>query len=166
MSLRMFICAYAHDNVFYACFPIQIYRYICIHLTSDLLLILWFPFMFLIIACTCMSEPHHLIMCTCDCLSTPTGFILRTRVSTTLDLHVQILEYGPWWPCYTWSECAVKVWASCCLSGPLFFQLPWLARETLILLLVSIFSVFLYCISRFCASWWSYILEILYYALW
>jgi len=31
-----------------------------------------------IIVYTCMSEPHHLIMYTCDCLSTPTGFILRT----------------------------------------------------------------------------------------
>jgi len=35
--------------------------------------------MLLVIACTCMPESHHLTMYTCDCLSTPTGFILRTR---------------------------------------------------------------------------------------
>jgi len=38
-----------------------------------------FIFMLLVIACTCMPEPHHLIMYTCDCWSTPTGFILHTR---------------------------------------------------------------------------------------
>jgi len=69
----MFICTYAPDTVFYACFPIQIYRYT------------WFTavplifFMLLVIACTCMPEPHHLIMHTYDCLSTPTGFIICTR---------------------------------------------------------------------------------------
>ena len=25
---------------------------------------------------------------------------------TTLDRHVQILKSRPWWPCYSWSECA------------------------------------------------------------
>jgi len=66
-------------------------------------------FMLLVIACTCMPEPHHLIMYTCDCLiCTPLGFIICTRGLhlITLYSHVQILESGPWWPCYSWSECA------------------------------------------------------------
>ena len=33
----------------------------------------------MVIACTWMPKPYHLIMYTCDYLSTPTGFILRTR---------------------------------------------------------------------------------------
>ena len=36
-------------------------------------------FMLLVITCTCMPEPHHLIMHTCDYLSTPLGFIICTR---------------------------------------------------------------------------------------
>jgi len=63
-------------------------------------------FMLPVIVCTCMPKPHHLIMYTCYCLSTPTGFIICTRRGflTTLDPHVQILEFGPWWPYCTWSE--------------------------------------------------------------
>ena len=36
-------------------------------------------FMLLVIAYTCIPEPHHLIMHMCDCLSTPTSFIISTR---------------------------------------------------------------------------------------
>ena len=83
MSVRMFMYAHAHDIVFNACFSIQIYRYTCIYLILDLLLLL-------VIACTCMPEPHHLIMYTCDCLSTPTDFIICTRGLhlITLDSHI------------------------------------------------------------------------------
>jgi len=78
MAHCMFMCAYVLDMVLDTCF---LYLDLSIHvsLISDLLLILWFPFMLLVNACTCMPETHHLIMYTCDCLYTPIGFILRTR---------------------------------------------------------------------------------------
>ena len=112
MSLRMFICAYALDTVFYACFSIHIYRYTCTYLISNLLPILLFLFMLLVITCTCMPEPHHLIMYTCDRLSTPTGFILRTRwvifwQSWTLMSKSRSLNRG--------GLCATETWISGCL---------------------------------------------------
>ena len=41
-------------------------------------------------------------------LCTPPSFSICTRGLhlTTLDSHVQILEFGPWWSFCTWSECA------------------------------------------------------------
>jgi len=50
-------------------------------------------FMLHVIACICMSDPHHLIMHTCDFLTCiPLGFIIYTRGLhlTTLNFHVQI----------------------------------------------------------------------------
>ena len=141
--LYMFMCTYALNTIFYACFSIQIYRYTCINLILDVLSFLWFSFMLLVIACTCMPEPHHIIWsCTCvtawACnwlsLTYSLGYFL-----TTLNLHVQIQEPGLWWPCCNWSECVAKTWISGCLSGPSFFLAPWSAREILILLLVSTF---------------------------
>jgi len=41
---------------------------------------------------------------------------------TTLDLHVQIQELGLWWSFCSWSECAVKVRISDCLSGAPFLS--------------------------------------------
>ena len=55
---------------------------------------------------------------------------------TILDLHVQILKFGPWWSCCSWSECAAdpsvtitaqqKLGHLCSSSFQLF---SWLALE-------------------------------------
>jgi len=71
----------------YLCYP---YHFLCMFSDSDLSIYMYLLdfefivvplifFMFLVIACTCMPEPHHLIMYTYDCLSTPTGFMICTR---------------------------------------------------------------------------------------
>jgi len=70
----VYICSRHHFLCMFSDSDLSIHLY----LLSDLLWILWFLFMLLVIACTCMSEPYHLIMYKCDCLSTPLGFILRT----------------------------------------------------------------------------------------
>ena len=102
-------------------------------------------------------------------ICTPLGFIKCTHGlhPTTLNPHVQILESGSWWLCCSWSE-----WR----SGSVDYQLPvrtlfipvfpWSARKILILLLVSTFSSFYIVYHALFASWWSYILDILYHALW
>ena len=95
-------CIYALHTAFYECFSFQIHRYT------------WFTvvplisFMLLVIACTCMPEPHHLIMYTCAWYARhlALSYVLAGLHLTTLDPHVQILETGPWWPCCSWSECA------------------------------------------------------------
>ena len=74
-----YVCVYAHDAVFDTCFSIRVYRYTCVNLIPGFPLISWFLFMFLVIACTCMSESHHLIMYTFACLYTPLGTRLTTR---------------------------------------------------------------------------------------
>jgi len=85
---------------------------------------------------------------------------------TTLDPHIQIQEPGPWWPCYSWSECAAEAWISCYLSGPSFLLAPLIGSRDSHLATRECFPVFLYCISCLFAFWWSNILRILYLALW
>ena len=110
----MFMCTYTLDTISYACFSVQTYWY-----TRFTVVPLIF-FMLLVIACTCMPDPHHLIMHTCDCLSTPLGFIICTRGLhlTTLNSYVQILEYGLRWPYCSRSEGAAKAWISGCYRSP------------------------------------------------
>ena len=75
----MLVYIYAHDTVFQCMFldsDLSIHVYLLdFRFTTDSLIFI----MLLIISCTCIPEPHHLIMYTCDCLSTPIGFILRIR---------------------------------------------------------------------------------------
>ena len=130
--------------------------------------ILWFSFMLLVIACTCLPEPHHLIMYMYDCPSTPIGFILRTRwvifwqpstfMSRSRSLNRSDL--------HSWSECAVEAQISGCLCIAPFLPAPLISSRDAHLATREYFSVFLYCISCFCASWWSNILGILYHDLW
>ena len=128
----MFMCIYALDTIFFACFLIQTYWY------TWFTVIPLISFMLLVFACTSMPEPYYLIMHTCDCLSTPLGFTICTSglYLTTLDSHVQIQEHGLRWSHCSWSECAAdpsvvtgvqqKLGHRC--SSP--FQLfSWLAPE-------------------------------------
>ena len=86
----MFTCTYALHTAFYTCFSFQIHRYT------------WFtviPLIFLmlhVIAWTCMSGPHHLIMYMCACYARHLAllYVLAGLRLTTLDSHVQILETG------------------------------------------------------------------------
>ena len=109
---------YRMFNVFNTClmYLSHIYLYLssrhcflCMLSDSDLLIymylldfgftvILLISFMLLVIVCTCMPKPHHLIMHTCDYLiCTSLCFIICTRRLhlITLNSHVQILETGP-----------------------------------------------------------------------
>ena len=103
-------------------------------------------FMLLVTACTYMPESHHLIMYTCDCLSTPTGFILRTcwvAFLTTLDLHVQILESNLWWPSVVDQRAQRKRGLAVVYPEPHFLPAPLIPSRDLILLLMGIFQSFL-----------------------
>jgi len=77
-------------------FSIRVYHYICVNLIPSFPLISWFLLMFLVNACTCMSESHHLTIYTCAYLYTPHGliFVLVGLLLTILNLHVQISELG------------------------------------------------------------------------
>ena len=126
-------------------FSIRDYHYSCVNLISSSPLILWFLFMILVNAHTCKPEPHHFELVHVWLpahanwlhLTYSLGYFL-----TTLDLHMQIQEPGPWWPCCSWSECVVEAWISDCLSEVPFLPTSWSAHEILILLLVSIFQSF------------------------
>ena len=93
-------CVYRMFNVFIACLMYLSHVYLhlssrhcflCMFSNSDLSIYMYLldfeftvvrliSFMLLVIACTCMPKPHHLIMHTCDCLiCTPFGFIICTR---------------------------------------------------------------------------------------
>jgi len=98
----MFMSTYALHTVFYACFLIQTYWYTWFTVVPLIFFILH------IIVCTCMPEPHHLIMYTCVCYARYLAllYVLAGLHLTTLNSHVQILEMGPWWPCCNWSEYA------------------------------------------------------------
>ena len=85
---------------------------------------------------------------------------------TTLDPHVQILESEPWRPYCSWSECIAEAWISGCLSGPSFFQPPLDRLARFSSNYSWVLSRISYCTFCFCASWWSYILDKLYHALW
>ena len=85
---------------------------------------------------------------------------------TALDPHVQILKSGPWWPYCSWSEYAAEAWISSCLPIPSFFQPPLDRLARFSSCYSWVLSCLLYYTSYFCASWWFYILEILYLALW
>ena len=100
----MFICTYALHIAFYACFPFQIHRY------TWYTVIFLISLMLLVIACTCMPEPHHLIMYTCAWYARhlALSYVLTGLHLTTMNSHIQILETGPWWPCYSWSVCAAN----------------------------------------------------------
>jgi len=85
---------------------------------------------------------------------------------TTLDLYVQIQKSGQRWPYCSWSECATEAWISGCLSGAPFLPAPLIGSRDSHFVAREYFSIFLYCISCFCASWWSNILRIMYHAPW
>ena len=68
---------------------------------------------------------------------------------TTQDLHVQILECKLWWPCCSFSECAVKAWISGCLSRAPFLPASLIGSRDFHLATREYFPVFLYCISCF-----------------
>jgi len=150
-------------------FSTRDYHFSCVNLIPSSPLISWFHFMFLIIDCTCMPELHHLIMYICDYLSTPTGFILRTRwvifwQPWTFMARSRSLNRGDLVVAGQSAQRKREL-AVVCLE-PLFFHLfltgSWDSYHTT----REYFSVFLYCISCFCRSWWSNILGILYHALW
>jgi len=135
----MCLCSWHHFLCMFFNSDLSIYMYL---LDFALLLILWFSFMLLVIVCTCMLEPHHLIMYTCDYQSMLIDFILQTRWvvfwqpwtfmsrSKSLDRGVlPVADQSAQWK---------RGLAVVCLK-PLFFQLPWSTHEILILLLVSIF---------------------------
>ena len=126
-------------------------------------------FMLLVITCTCMPEPRHLIMCTCDCLSTPTSFIVWTRRVAFWQSWILMSR--------SWSldrdglvvvdqSSATGAWISSYLSGPSFFQTPLDRLARFSSCYSWVLSHLLYCISCFCASLWPNILGILYHAQW
>ena len=101
----------SHDYV-YLC---SLYRFPCMFSDSDLLIYMYlldfgFTVIFLIllvISCTCMPGPHHLIMYTCACYACHLALsYVLAGLLITLDSHVQILESRPCWSCCSWSECA------------------------------------------------------------
>ena len=142
-SLHVYVCLCSWHG-FDTCF---LYSDLLIHVylldfgfTTDSLI-----FIYVTRHCLCLYVlTTYLIMYTCDCLSKPTGFILRTR---------WVIFWQPWTfmsrsrslDCGSLTVVVrqvAKAWISGCLSDPLFFQPPWSAREILILLLVSIFQSF------------------------
>jgi len=85
-------CIYRMFNIFIACLCVPMlstpfsmhvfwFKLIDIHVFTHFgfTVVPLISFMLLVIACTCMPEPRHLIMYTCDCLSTPAGFIIYIR---------------------------------------------------------------------------------------
>jgi len=168
MSLRMFICAYALNTIFYACFLIQNYRYtsylLDIGFTTDSLISTY-------VTGHClyrMPKPHHLIMYTCDCLSTPLGFILRTR---------WVVFWQPWTfmfisrslhrggPVVADQSAQWKRGLAVICVEPLFFYPPWLAHDSH-LAACGYFQPFYIANHALCVSWWSNIFRILYDTLW
>ena len=153
----------------------SLHRISCMLSDSDLLIYMYlldlgFTVIFLYVTChflylrawtTSLDHVHVCLLCT------PSGFIFLYSLGllTTLDSHVQILESGPRRPCCTWSEWRSGSVVSYCLFGPSSFPplLDWLARFSSCHSWVFSIS---YCASCFCASYWSYILQILYHALW
>jgi len=156
------------------------YCLLCMFSVSDssIYMIYWRSFNFLIllvISCTCIPGPHHLIMYTCACYARHLTllYVLTGLRLTTLNSHVQILETGPWWPCCIWSEYAADLFVTIGVqqklgSSPQLFLLvlsclvletPLVAREHL--------SVFVYLFKR-CTFvfWWCNIPVILYHSLW
>jgi len=112
-------------------FSMHVFRFglINIHVLLDFgfTIVPLISFMLLVIACTYMPEPHHLIMYMCDCLSTANWLYhmySRSCFLITLDPHVQILESGPWWPCCSWSERAAEAWISIACPDPLCSSFP------------------------------------------
>jgi len=166
----MFICNYALHAAFYACFQLQIHRYKWFTVVPLISLML------LVIACTCMSGPHHLIMYTCSCYARHLTllYVLAELRLTTLNSYVQILETGPWWPCCSWSECAadpsVMIGAQQMLGSSPQLSLPvpllfgsrdssccsWAPLSFCIYLHMMYFYIF----------WWCNIPVILYHSLW
>jgi len=178
-------CIYRIFSVFIAClmylsnvyvYLCSRYRFLCMLSDSDLSIYMYLlDFGFTVVTLiffmllTCMREPPHLIMYTCDCLSTPTGFIICTR---------GVAFWQPWiLMSRSWSldhgghtvpdqSGTARAWISSCLSGPSFFQPSYDRLARFSSCYSWVLSCISYCTSCFCASWWSYILEILYHALW
>jgi len=71
---------------------------------------------------------------------------------TTLDLHVQIQEPGPWWPSVVDQSAQWKHGLAIIYSKPLFFQPPLISSQDSHLSTREYFSAFLYCISCFALS--------------
>jgi len=122
----MFMCTYALNTIFYACFLIQTYRYTCIYS-------FWIycrSFNFLYVTCHCLylyawtTSLDHVHVWLPEHASWLYHIYSLGCFLTTLDPHVQILESGSWRPCCSWSECVAKVWINGCLSEPSFFQPP------------------------------------------
>ena len=157
------------DTIFYTCFR---FRFIDTYVLTWSHIYYWFSdfsFMFLVIACTCMPKSHHLIMYTCDCLSTPTGFILRTRWVTfwqpwTLISRFRSLNYGG---LAVPDQSAQRMRGSTvACSDPPFSNFPLIGSRDSYPTTHEYSSHLLYCTSCFYTSWWYYILELLYHALW
>jgi len=130
------------------------YRFPCMFSDSDLLtymylLDLGFTVIFLIllvISCTCMPGPHHLIVYTCACYAR----------NLALSYVLAGVANNPGSSCPDPRVCTVaallyliRVAHNSCLSGP-SFQPPWSAREIRILLLVSTFLYFILYILLLC----------------
>ena len=102
---------------------LSIYKYL---LDSDLLMILWFSFMLLVIACTYMSELHHLIMycVTAWACQLALSYVLAGLFSDNPGPSCP--DPGAWTVVAfcSWSECAAEAWISDCLSAALFLSAP------------------------------------------
>jgi len=101
--------------------------------------------MLLVIACTCMPEPHHLIMYTCDCLSTPTGFTICTHEVAFLQPWILMsrswsLERGGL--AVPIQSGIAEAWISGCLSGPSFSSLSLIGSRDSHLAIREYFLVF------------------------
>ena len=90
----------SHDYV-YLC---SLYNFSCMFSDSDLLIYMYlfdlrFTVIFLIllvISCTCVSGPHHLIMYTCACYARHLAlFFVLVGVANNPGFSCQILESGP-----------------------------------------------------------------------
>jgi len=156
----------------------HVYLYLCsrhhfIFMFSDsdlsIYMIYCRSFNFLYVTCHCRylhAWTTSLDHVHCDFLSTPTGFIICT---------CEIDFWQPWiLMSRSWSldrggltvpdqSGATKTWISSCLSGPSFFQPPHDRLTRFSSYYSWVLSRISYCTSCFCASLWSYILEILYH---
>ena len=146
--------SHLHD---YACLNSQysfqcilsLFRFIYKHVLGRFRILCWFMISILkllVIACTCMPEPHHFIMYTYECLSTPTGLIIHTR---------WVAFWQPWiLMSRSWSldrgglavlirVAQQKHGLAVACPDPLSPASPWSARKILILLLVNTFPYFI-----------------------
>jgi len=130
VSSHVYLCLWSRPS-FYACFPILIYHFRC----TWFWIYYWYLISIYVIGqClylhawnTSLDHVHVWLPMHANWLhlTYSLGYFL-----TTLDLHVQIQEPGPWWAYCSWSECTVEAWISGCLSEASFLLAPfdWLAK--------------------------------------